>query len=132
MKVAFTSALRAELCRARSFIPEDRLALFILGLGDEGDLPAWELATELLPDNVPPPGSDPYQTLLIGAAPLPRLAHTLFRAGERELSAALCAAAPGSIPVVLVNDVLRVVTALDTVEAEEAESLLAEPAIGYA
>jgi hypothetical protein len=132
MKVPVTSALRAELSRARASIPEDRLALFVLGLTDEGDLPAWELATQLLPDNVPPPGAAPCQTLLIGAAPLPRLVHTLFRAGERELSAALRASSPGSVPVVLVQDVVRVVTALDAVEADEADLLLFEAPAGHA
>lgn len=132
MKVPVTSALRAELSRARAVTKEDRLALFVLGLSDEGDLPAWELASELLPDHLPPPGSDPCETLLIGAVPVPRLVNTLFKAGERDLSAALRASAAESVPVVLVRDVLRVVTALDDVEAEEAESLLAGAPAGYA
>lgn len=67
----------------------------------------------------------------IGAAPLSRLAHTLSRAGERELSAALRASS-SSVPVVLLRDVVRVVTALEAVEAEEAEALLAEAPLGSA
>ena len=132
MKVPVTSALRAELSRARAAPTDERLALFILSLGDEGDLPAWALASALLPGNSPPPGSDPHQTLFIGTAPLPKLVRTLFQAGERELSAALRASPPASVPVVLVQDVVRIVTALDVVEAEEAESLLSEAPAGHA
>lgn len=131
MRFPVTSALRAELRRARASASEDRLALFVLGLGDEGDLPAWEVASELMPEDAPAPGEEPSRTLLIGAAPLAKLVHTLSRAGELELSAALHAS-PSSVPVLLLQDVVRVVTALDAVEAEEAEALLAEAIVAHA
>lgn len=131
MRVPVTSALRAELTRARATAREGRLALFVVGLSDEGDLPAWEVASELLPAADLPCSPDSFRALRIGAAPLSRLVHALLRAGERELSAALRASS-SSVPVVLLRDVVRVVTALEAVEAEEAEALLAEAPIGSA
>ena len=56
--------------------------------------------------------------------PLPTLADTLQRAGERELSAALRSSADGGVPVVLLRDVVRMVKWLDEVEADEVELLL--------
>lgn len=131
MNIPVTSALRAELSRARVSEGEGRVALFVLALTDEGDLPAWEVASDLWPDTDPPLGADPQRTLLIGAAPLRTLAGSLLRAGERELSAALRASS-SSVPVLLLQDVVRVVTELDQVEAEEAERLLAQPPAGDA
>jgi hypothetical protein len=132
MRVSVTSVLRAELARARAGAAEAHLALFVLGLGDDGDLPARALASELVPGHTPPSGTDPEQMLLIGSAPVPALVHTLFRAGERELSAALRASSGASVPVVLVRDVVRLVTVLDDVEAQEADVLLAGSPAGDA
>jgi len=129
MKVPVTLALRAELHRAQIQHHTERLALFVLGLGDEGDLPAWALACELAPDRVPHTLSDAAFTTLVGAVSLPHLVNTLHRAGERELSAALRSSDARSVPVVLLRDVERIVKALHDVESEEAELLLhARPA----
>lgn len=134
MRVPFSTALRAELRRARDVQPEGPVALFVLSLDDEGDLPAWALACELAPDRAKKSMTDPSCTMLIGAAPLRDLARTLQRAGERELSAALSSSSSstGDIPVVLLNDVVRMVTGLQVFEDEEIESLLRERPAGKA
>ncbi len=103
------------------------MALFVLSLDDEGDLPAWALACELAPDRAKKSMTDPSCTMLIGAAPLRDLARTLHRAGERELSAALASSSTAAdTPVVLLDDVVRMVTGLRAFEDEEIESLLRE------
>lgn len=132
MRVPVITALRAELSRARSQSTEERVALFVLGLADEGDLPAWALACELAPERARRSMDDPTCTMLVGAAPLPRLAHTLHRAGERELSAALRSSDAANVPVVWLDDVVRTVTALSAVEAEEIEALIHETPAGRA
>jgi hypothetical protein len=132
MNVSVALALRAELSRARAHQTCERLALFVLGLTDEGDLPAWELASELAPERVAAAAGEPACTMLVGAVSLRRLASTLHRAGERELSAALRSSDARGVPVVLVQDVVRIVKPLDVVEAEEAESMLYMRPIGSA
>ncbi len=141
MRVAFTTALRAELFRAQELSKTtktnpkaqvERLALFILSLTDEGDLPAWALACELAPDRVSRSLNDPACKMLVGAAPLKKLASTLARAGERELSMELSSSRTDEIPVVLLNDVVRIVTPLETFEAEEIDELLREAPFGNA
>lgn len=133
MRVPFSTALRAELRRARDVPHEEPVALFVLSLDDEGDLPAWALACELAPDRAKKSMTDPSCTMLIGAAPLRDLARTLQRAGERELSAALASSSSSSdTPVVLLNDVVRIVTGLHAFEEEEIESLLRESPAGRA
>lgn len=132
MRVPYSLALRAELSRARSTQPADRVALFVLRLTDEGDLPAWALACELAPERAKRSMTDPTCKMLVGAASLPRLAHTLHRAGERELSAALASSAASDVPVVLLDDVVRTVTGLRAVEDEEIASLLRGAPAGVA
>lgn len=131
MRVPVTTALRAELSRAREKELEGPLALFILDLQDDGDLPAWELAAVLAPERMALSPTDPHP-LVLGAAPLQTLARTLQRAGEGELSAALRASGADSVPVLLLHDVVRLVKALRDVESEEADYLLHEAPIGSA
>lgn len=131
MRVPVTTALRAELTRAREQELEGPLALFILDLHDDGDLPAWELAAVLAPERLALcPTNAP--SVVLGAAPLLKLARTLQRAGERELSAALRASDVGSVPVLFLHDVVRMVKALREVESEEADFFLREAPIGTA
>ena len=129
MRFPVTTALRAELERARGSILKGQLALFVLGLSDEGDLPAWELAAALAPDRIHPGSAF---TMLIGAAPVGDLARTLQSAGERELSAALRSSVKQCVPVVLVEDDVRIVKTLEELEDEEAESLIYEHPVGHA
>lgn len=131
MRVPVSTALRAELSRAREKELDGPLALFILDLHDDGDLPAWELAAVLAPERLAaaPPDEPP---VVVGAVPLLKLARTLQRAGERELSAALRASNPSTVPVVLLHDVVRMVKALREVENEEADYFLREMPIGSA
>ena len=131
MRVPVTTALRAELSRAREKELEGPLALFILDLQDDGDLPAWELAAVLAPERMALSPADPHP-LVLGAAPLQTLARTLQRAGEGELSAALRASGADSVPVLFLHDVVRLVKALRDVESEEADDLLHEAPIGSA
>lgn len=130
MRISVTRALRAELSRARSQPCPEPLALFVLGLGDDGDISAWALAYELAPERLRGLAIDPL--LVVGAVSLPMLANTLQRAGERELSAALRSSAEGSVPVVLLRDVVRMVKGLDDVEADEVELLLRGAPAGQA
>lgn len=132
MRVPFTTALRAELSRAREKELEGPLALFILDLADEGDLPAWEMAAVLAPERMAQLPHDVLPSMVLGAAPLAMLARTLQRAGEGELSVALRRFAGKGVPVVLLHDVVRMVKVLRDVESEEAEFLLHEKAIGEA
>lgn len=132
MKVPVSTALRAELSRARATISNDPVALFVVCLGDEGDLPAWELAAALLPERFRAEDVHPPGTVVVGAAPLQKLVRTLQRAGERELSAALRKSNAAGVPVVTLHDVIRKVQALRDVEAEEAELMLAERPKGSA
>lgn len=129
MRVSVASALRAELSRARERQPEEPLALFVLGLTDQGDLPAWEMANALVPERV---AGAPQRPMIVGVASLPKLVVTLFRAGELELSVALRDSNADGVPVVLLRDQLRAVKALREVEAEEVESLLRTPPVGFA
>lgn len=122
MRVSFTSALRAELSRARTRQPDGPIGLFVLSLTDDGDFPAWEMAAALAPERAF--GASPLRTMIVGAAPLTQLVLMLFRAGERELSDVLRSADADAVPVVVLKDALRVVKALRDVEAEEAECLL--------
>lgn len=130
MRVPFTSALRAELSRARVNQPQAPIALFVLGLADDGDLPAQEMAAALAPDRAGQAAS--LRTMLVGAAPLRELVLTLLRAGERDLSVALCSSDAAAVPVVMLQDVVRAVKPLREVEAEEAESLLGAAPAGRA
>ncbi len=132
MRVPVTTALRAELSRAREKELEGPLALFILDLADEGDLPAWELAAVLAPERIARLAPDTLPSMVLGAAPLAKLARTLQRAGERELSVALCKSEGRGVPVVLLHDVVRMVKILRDVEREEAEFLLHEKPAGQA
>jgi hypothetical protein len=132
MRVPITTALRAELSRAREKQGEAPLALFLLGLGDEGDLPAWALAVTLAPERIgalPPPAAG---LLIAGAAPLADLARTLQKVGERELSDALRRARFADVPVVLVHDVVRVVKPLEELEFQEAEMIVDQKPAGSA
>ncbi|MBK8254755.1 MAG: hypothetical protein IPK82_19105 [Polyangiaceae bacterium] len=132
MRVPVSSALRAELRRARHLLPGDRIALLMLALDDDGDLSAWELALQLMPERLPDGVVSREGVLLVGAAPMNWLVRTLHSAGERELSAALSATCEGAVPVVRMQDVLREVTVLDALVEEEADSLLFAPPAGYA
>ena len=130
MRVSFISALRAELSRARTREPDGPICLFVLGLTDDGDFPAWEMAAALAPDRAF--ATSPLHTLVVGAAPLPQLVLTLFRAGERELSNVLRSADAGAVQVVVLKDAVREVKTLRDVEAEEAEHLLRAAPAGRA
>ncbi|MFO0589230.1 MAG: hypothetical protein U0441_16960 [Polyangiaceae bacterium] len=132
MRVPVTTALRAELSRAREKELEGPLALFILDLEDEGDLPAWEMAAALVPERMAHSSAEDHPSLVLGAAPIAQLSRTLARAGERELSAELLRRRNAGVPVVLLHDVVRMVKVLREVEREEAEFLLRERPAGQA
>ena len=126
MRVPVTTALHAELSRAREKELEGPLALFILDLEDEGDLPAWEMAAALAPERIAQSTPEEHPSLVLGAAPIAKLARTLRRAGERELSVELERRRGAGVPVVLLHDVVRMVKVLREVEREEADFLLRE------
>lgn len=132
MNVPVSLALRAELTRAQTHRGSERLALFVVGLGDEGDFPAWALASALAPGRFSSGSTQSSCAMVVGAVPLLSLIRTLHHAGERDLSAELCASASDGIPVLLMQDVLRTVTALHDVEALEAEAMLHQQPLGCA
>lgn len=132
MRVPVALALRAELRRARSQTSLDPLALFVVGLGDDSDLPAWALACELAPERIRSSRADPAGALVVGAVSRSRLIATLHRAGERDLSAKLSSCDTSSVPVLLLRDVIRVVTVLHQVESQEAEAMLHQRPLGSA